>query len=111
MEPSVVARHERGLYIRIVISVALFSLFVILDVSAVLTKSLSEWAPALLGLLVGSFVVMPREPMPKGWTPTKSAADAQYLERMQRIRLWLTYVRVAYFLCALVLFVGLPRIV
>ncbi len=112
MEPETRTRHERTLYARIVVSVALFSLFVIFDVSAVLTRSMSSWAPALLGLLIGAFLIMPREPLPRDWEPGPDPQNNDtYLERMRRIRLWLTYARVAYFLCAIVIFVGLPRLV
>lgn len=112
MEPSVRTRHERILYARVVLSVALFSLFVIFDVSAALTRTMSSWAPGLFGLLIGSFLVMPREPLPRDWEPGPDPEhNDTYLDRMRRIRLWLTYTRVAYFLCAIVLLVGLPRLV
>jgi hypothetical protein len=96
---------EKKLTIRIIASVAAFLLFTVLAVSAALTHALDAQAPIIFGLLLLSMFVMPRQiPRPEG-------ADQAQIERAARMQLWLAYTRAAYFLTALIVLFGVPKLV
>ena len=91
--------QRRILFMRIAGSIAAFSLFVIVAVGWVLTQNpTAKWA--LFVPLVGAMLILPRD----------IRAESIDEEQRVRIRLWLSYERVAYFLLALFVMLGLPEL-
>ncbi|MEM1347532.1 MAG: hypothetical protein AAGI01_03185 [Myxococcota bacterium] len=106
------ANHERVLYARIIVSIALFSAFFILGCASVFTEAMGRTTSlGLFALLIGSFVAMPREPIPRGWDPGDSKDTQHYIRKMNRVRTWLTMTRVVYFLLAVFTLFGLPKLI
>lgn len=96
LEPN---NQRRMLFARIGASVIVFTLFVVLAVSWVLTQdSTLQWA--LFIPLVLSVVILPR----------RVVVDDLSEESAARFQRWLSVVRLAYFLLALVVMVGLPEL-
>lgn len=91
--------QRRVLFGRILGSVAVFTVFVIMAVSFVMTQDTTlKWSMFLP--LILSMLVLPR---------TVDADDLSD-EAYARTKLWLSYVRVAYFLLALFVLLGLPEL-
>lgn len=91
--------QRRVLFLRVTGSVVVFTIFVVLAVAWVLTQDPTlKWA--LFVPLVLSVVILPRNLM----------LDDEPEESLSRMRLWLSYVRLAYFALALFVMLGLPEI-
>ena len=91
--------QRRMLFGRIVASVLLYTVFGVLAVAWVLTQDETlKWA--LFLPLVAAVFVLPREVKPSDFPE----------DMHSRIKLWLSYVRVAYFLGALAIMLGLPEL-
>ena len=91
--------QRRALFTRIIASVLLYTVFGVLAVSWVLTQDETlKWA--LFIPLVAAVLVLPRE------VQSDDLAD----EMRNRLKLWLSYVRVAYFIGALIIMLGLPEL-
>jgi len=104
--------HERMLYARIIVSIALFSAFFIWGGASAFTAAMGRPTSIMLfGLLIGSFVAMPREPVPRGWNPDDSKDSQLYIKKMNRVRTWLTMTRAVYFLLAVFTLLVLPELV
>ncbi len=96
---------EKKLTVRIIASVAIFLIFTVLAVSAALTHALDAQAPYIFALLFAAMLIMPRQlTQPEAATPAQRA-------RLHRVRLWLAYARAGYFLTALLVLFGLPRLI
>ncbi len=90
---------RRALLMRIIASVAAFTVFVITAVSWVMTQNPTlRWA--LFVPLIASVLILPRDVV----------NDDLSEETRARTKLWLSYVRVAYFLVALFVMLGLPEL-
>ncbi len=99
---------DRIFYIRTIVSVVLYALFIIFSVSAVLTGTLQEQPFLLGGLLIGSVVILPRT---SRRPDDDEDATQEQVEKMRDVRKWLTWARGAYFLIAVLLWFVLPEIV
>ena len=92
--------QRRKLLVRVVASVLVFSLFVILAVSWVLTQDPTlKWA--LFVPLVGAVLILPRQ------LPEMGLEEDVAI----RTKLWLSYVRFAYFAIAVGVMLGLPELI
>ena len=91
--------QRRILFIRVVTSVVVFTVFAITAVAWVMTQDPTlKWA--LFVPLVASVLVLPRDVV---------LPDADE-ETVVRTKLYLSYLRLTYFLVALVVMLGLPEI-
>jgi hypothetical protein len=105
LSPQVIMDLDKKLSLRIIASVALFLIFTVLATAAALSHRLDDQAPFIFGLLLASILIMPRQ-LPRPPQPTEAQLD-----RLARIQLWLAYTRAAYFLTALLVLFGLPKLV
>ena len=100
-EPTAPDKTRRIFFVRVVASIALFVAFVVLSVGWVFTAAqLFKWSMMLP--LIASVAIMPRE-VPVAVVPDESAHP--------RARLWLSTVRLIYFLVALGILAGLPELI
>lgn len=106
------ARAERLLYARIIIGAVLFCAFAALDVSAALAGKMEEQGGLLLVLLVAAILALPRQVFsPRLLEQVPVNRRKPWLERTKRIQHWLVWARLIFFLSALFLFLGLPKLV
>lgn len=97
----------RKLFLRIVFSIVTYGVFVVLAVSWVLTTNPTlKWM--MFVPLIGAILTLPRR-LPKQLSD--DVVEGSEAERsLVRTRLWLSYVRLAYFLVALFVMLGLPEL-
>jgi hypothetical protein len=106
---DILEKSYRIIAIRVGVSLLLFVGFVIAAVFAVL----SDDAASLSGIvLVGaaSILVLPRYTVPPGFKP-ESKEQREMWTKLSRVRIWLAYVRAAYFVTAVFIVLGLPELI
>ena len=106
---SVWTHRYRSIRVRVAVSIVFFIIFTILGVVGVLTKNqdILFWLPILV---IGAIFTLPRQTVPRGTTPTDEV-DRTMHSRLASIRLWLAYVRAAYFMTAVFILFALPELV
>lgn len=115
----IVDRYLKQLKIRIVVSILLFAAFAVTGVVMAAQGTIERTPTPLVVLLLLAYFSMPRQTLPRRDVGREraaaeelehDAADRALAGRLQALRLRLTYVRMGYFLVAIVIFVGLPAL-
>ena len=107
-------RHRQSLQRRMIASSGVFAIFMIVAAVAGVqgTSRRDDILLALIVLLVGSFVLLPRNAIPSRWPSAESAEAEDRLELMRETLIGLqnraTYQRFFYLAIALLLVVVLP---
>jgi len=102
-------RHRLVLYGRIGLSIATFLVAMAVATAAVISGAPRSNAIAVAGCLIGSILVLPRKTRPRS-EKARETAEADELERFEKIRTWLTWTRGVYLVVAIAVLVGLPRL-
>lgn len=105
-------KFERKLYIRVILSVAIYCVFLIMVITATLTFRVGEYQIALFVLLISAIVLMPRQTIPAGYLErARDQIDKSFAMRMGKLRNWLAIVRFVFFVLAAFSFMLLPMLV
>lgn len=102
---------DKKIRARLVASLAVFAVFLALNVAAALTHKLGDWGLVLLAALITAIALLPRDPVPAGVSFDESPEGRRWLERTVRARIYLGYTRAAMFILSLAVLFGLPKVV
>ena len=95
--------HEKQLKVRGLLSIVLFAIFFAIGVGVAITKN-PDLKYLVVIPLVASYIALPRKIV----LPEMNDAQREFF---QKVQLWFSYLRVAYFLVALFLLFAVPRFV
>ncbi|MCB9533821.1 MAG: hypothetical protein H6698_05815 [Myxococcales bacterium] len=108
-------KHIRSAQTRMVLSLAVFGIFLIVGVMATVSGlGSADPLTVLLGLLVVSIAILPRAPGPRKW-PVGNTPEVQdridlIRDQLRQIQHRATLIRVGYLLSAIVVIFLLPRL-
>lgn len=97
------AAHEKRLKVRAFLSIGLFAVFTALALAVAISKS-EELKYFVLVPFIGAYIALPRNIV---LSEMEDATQRVY----QKVQLWFSYLRIAYFLIALTLLFAVPRFV
>ncbi len=101
-------RMYRKTLIRSGVSLVFFVIFAIITVVNVFAPNEFLRMVVIVPVIV-SLMVLPRAVYPK--SEPQNPTEKTYHERLMRMGIWLTYTRAIYFVVAIALLFGLPRLV
>lgn len=102
---------ERKLYVRVIISVAIYVIFLILIIAATLMAKIPDYQIVLFVLLISAVALMPRQTLPTNYAKRPPAQiDRAFVLRMSKLRNWLAIVRFVFFILAVLGFMVLPEL-
>lgn len=101
-------RMYRKTLIRSGVSLVFFVIFAIIAVVNVFAPNEFLRMVVIVPVIV-SLMVLPRAVYPK--SEPQEPTEKTYYERLMRMGIWLTYTRAIYFVVAIALLFGLPRLV